>query len=372
MKLTYLVTRGDSIGGAQVHVRDLATRAHRDGHQVLVVTGVPGPLTEQLAAAGVRTRICDGMLREISPHRDFAAVRSVMAILRDERPDLLSTHSSKAGVIGRIAARRAGVPVIFTAHGWAFTSGVPQPKRSIYRLIERGTARLADRIICVSERDRELALAAGMPADRVVTIHNGMPDIDPSLRADPARQDEVRAVMTARFDRQKDHETLFRAMLNVPDLRIDLIGEGPNRAAMESLAGELGISDRIRTIGQTPKVAEYLSAAQIFVLSSHWEGFPRSTLEAMRAGLPVIVSRVGGAAEAVQDGVTGYVVAPGDRDELAVRLGELVTQSQRRSAMGMAGRARYEREFTFDRMYSATMGVYESVAARSKGPNSPG
>jgi glycosyltransferase involved in cell wall biosynthesis len=372
MKLTYLVTRGDSIGGAQVHVRDLATRAHHDGHHVLVVTGVPGPLTEQLAAAGVRTRICDGMLREISPHKDFSAVCSVMSILNEERPDLLSTHSSKAGVIGRIAARRAHVPVIFTAHGWAFTSGVPQPKRSIYRLIERHTARLADRIICVSQRDRELALAAGMPANRVVTIHNGMPDIDPALHADPSRQDIVRAVMTARFDRQKDHETLFRALLDVPDLHLDLIGDGPSRAAMEALASELGIADRIHVVGQTPNVAEHLAAAQLFVLSSHWEGFPRSTLEAMRAGLPVIVSRVGGAAEAVEDGITGYVVGSGDRDELAVRLRELVNHPERRTTMGLAGRALYHREFTFERMYSATMEVYKSVGARSEGPNSPG
>jgi glycosyltransferase involved in cell wall biosynthesis len=362
MKIMWLITRGDSIGGAQVHVRDLATRAHHDGHEVVVATGVPGPLTEQLAAAGVRVRLCEGMAREISPHRDLTAIHSVIGILTEEKPDLLSTHSSKAGIIGRIAAHRLHVPVIFTAHGWAFTSGVPQPKRTIYRLIERRAAKWADKIICVSDNDRELAVAAGIEPDRLTTVHNGMPDIDPALRARPGQAGPPRAVMIARFDRQKDHDTLFRALLDVPEIHLDLIGDGPGRAGSEALAGTLGIADRVNFHGQQRDVAPWLAQAHLFVLSSHWEGFPRSTLEAMRAGLPVIVSRVGGAAEAVTDGTTGFVVAPRDRDELSVRLRDLAAHPDRRAALGAAGRERYEREFTFDRMYDATLSVYRTIA----------
>jgi glycosyltransferase involved in cell wall biosynthesis len=357
----YVITRGDSIGGAQIHVRDLATHCQTLGHEVTVVTGASGPLTEQVNAFGIETRICPGMLREISPHKDLAAVRALAGIMRELKPELVSCHSSKGGIIGRLAAKRAAVPAIFTAHGWAFTGGVPQPKRTIYRLIERGTERLARRIVCVSEHDRAIGIAAGMSPERLVTVHNGMPDIDPGLRADPGRDGPVRLVMTARFDRQKDHETLFRALTTLPDVELDLIGNGPGQSATEALADQLGITGRVRFLGQRLDVAELLADAHIFVLSSRWEGFPRSTLEAMRAGLPVVVSRVGGAAEAVDDGQSGFVVEPGDREQLAERLRELVHDPDLRRRMGAASRIRYETSFTFDHMAAKTFAVYEAA-----------
>ena len=361
MRLTYVITRGDSIGGAQVHVRDLATHCASLGHYVTVVTGAAGPLTDQLTAAGIESRICTGMLREVSPHQDISAVRDLTAILRELKPELVSTHSSKAGVIGRLASRWAGIPAIFTAHGWAFAVGVPQPRRTIYRLIERGAERLAQRIICVSGHDRTIGIVAGMDPERLVTVHNGMPDIDSGLRADPDREGPVRLVMTARFDRQKDHETLFRALTTLPDVGLDLIGNGPDRAATEALAERRGIAARVRFLGQRLDVAEILANAHAFVLSSRWEGFPRSTLEAMRAGLPVVVGRVGGAAEAVEEGRSGFVVEPGDREQLAERLRELVHKPELRREMGAASRARYEADFTFTRMFARTFAVYEQA-----------
>lgn len=357
----YVITRGDSIGGAQVHVRDLAIHCASLGNDVTVVTGAAGPLTEQLRAAGVESRCCPGMLREIGPRQDLGAVRALAGIMQELRPDLISAHSSKAGVVGRLAAWRAGVPAIFTAHGWAFTGGVPQPKRTAYRAIERATERLARRIVCVSEHDRAIGIAAGMSPERLVTVHNGMPDVDPGLRAESGREGPVRLVMTARFDRQKDHETLFRALTALPEVELDLIGDGPGRSATEELATRLGLGDRVRFLGQRVDVARILAQAHVFVLSSRWEGFPRSTLEAMRSGLPVVVSGVGGAAEAVDDGRTGFVVSPGDREQLAARLRDLVTSPDLRREMGAAGRARYEAEFTFARMFAQTYAVYEGA-----------
>ena len=358
-RIMFVVTRGDSIGGAQIHVRDLATHLTRDGHSVHVVTGIAGPLTEQLAVAGVPSTIVPGLLREIDPLRDAGAVRALVRVMRAERPELISTHSSKAGVIGRIAARVTGVPAIFTAHGWAFTDGVPEPKRTVYRLVERLHAPLARRIICVSEHDRAIGERAGIRATRLRVVHNGMPDITPELRAAPGRETpRPRAVMIARFDQQKDHATLLEALSRVPGLTLDLIGDGPGREAVEASVTRLRLCDRVQLLGQRPDVAERLADADLFVLSSRWEGFPRSTLEAMRAGLPVIVSRVGGAAEAVVEGETGFVVAPGDIATLADRLQRLRDDAALRGAMGAAGRARYEERFTFERMYAETSAVY--------------
>lgn len=362
MNIVWLITRGDSIGGAQIHVRDLALRAQADGHAVTVATGAAGPLTEQLSSAGIPTRIVEGMLREINPIHDVGAIRSVTDLLRDIRPNVISTHSSKAGIIGRIAARRAGVPAVFTAHGWAFTDGVPQPKRAIYRLTERATAPLARRIICVSRHDLALATSAGIASDRLIAIHNGMPDIAGDLRAHPDQGQPVRAVMTARFDRQKDHETLLRALLDVPDMHLDLVGDGPDHHRIAQRIRTLGLADRVHILGQRHDVDRILARAHLFVLSSHWEGFPRSTLEAMRAGLPVVVSDVGGAAEAIEEGTTGFVVPPSDRDALVARLTELSANPAMRKSMGDAGRQRYEALFTFDRMYDQTMEVLRAAS----------
>ena len=167
--------------------------------------------------------------------------------------------------------------------------------------------------------------------------------------------------MVARFDDQKDHATLLAALARVPALDLDLIGDGPGRGATERLVGELGLGDRVALLGQRSDIAERLAAAPLFVLSSRWEGFPRSTLEAMRAGLPVVVSDVGGSAEAVAEGATGHVVPPGDVVALAGHLGRLAGDPAARAAMGAAGRRRYEAEFTFDRMYGETAGVWAEV-----------
>ncbi len=328
MRVIYAITRGDVVGGAQLHVRDLAIGTRDAGHDLLVVCGNEGELTRELQAEGIAVEICKGMLRAIHPVRDVAAVRDMTRIIDEYKPEIVSAHSSKAGTICRIAARRAGVPAVFTAHGFAFTDGVPQPTRTIYKVVERITERLADNIICVSEFDRQIGIKAGMSPKRLVTIHNGMTDVDPHLRAKPADGDPVRLVMTARFDRQKDHDTLLRAIATVPDVHLDLIGTGPDMEKTQQLAQQLGVDDRVHFLGQRFDVAEILAGAHVFVLSSNWEGFPRSTLEGMRAGLPVVVSDVGGSAEAIVVGKTGFTVRPNDREELASRIRELAVQSR--------------------------------------------
>ena len=365
MKIAYVITRCDSVGGAQIHVRDLALESVAQGHEIVVITGQSGEITGRLEAAGVRVRVCPGLLREINPLRDLRAVRELTRIMRDELPDVVSAHSSKAGLIGRLAANRAGIPALFTAHGWAFTPGVPLTRRIAYTLIERLVERFAARIICVSDFDRQLAIARGMSPARLVTIHNGMPDILPELRASPAAADPVRLIMVARFDRQKDHETLFRAMATLPDVELDLVGDGPGLEADRDLATRLGLSARVRFLGHRADVVPILARAQMFVLSSRWEGFPRSILEAMRAGLPVVASNVGGVEEAVIDGLTGFVVTPGDREEMAERLRDLVRSPKRRAEMGEAGRHRYERMFRFETMFAQTIALQKEVAAEA-------
>jgi glycosyltransferase involved in cell wall biosynthesis len=365
VKIAYIVTRADPIGGAQIHVRDLAAAVQAQGHSPTVMTSGRGPFVDALRMQGTPTVLLEHLSVPIGPVRDLRALREIHRVLKDLRPDLLAAHSSKAGILGRLAGRSLRIPVVFTVHGWAFTPGIPAIRRAIYRRIERFVGPFASRIITVSEFDRRLALEAGISSrERVVTVHNGMPDVAPHLRADPGGS-PVRLIMVARFGAQKDHPTLLRALAGLQDhaWELDLIGEGPLMAQTESLAATLGIGSRVRFLGQRMDVAEKLANAQVSLLVSNWEGFPLSILESMRAGLPVVASSVGGVEESVRDGETGYVVPRGDTEVLRERIGRLLADPALRVRLGTEGRACYERHFTLSHSVTETLAVYRDVLA---------
>jgi glycosyltransferase involved in cell wall biosynthesis len=365
MRIAYVLTRADPIGGAQIHVRDVATAMQAAGHSTVVVTGGRGPFLEDLAALGVPTVVAPHLTVPIRPLDDLRALREIRAALASFRPDLVAVHSSKAGILGRLAGRSLRMPVVLTAHGWSFTPGIPDLQAALYRRIERLAGPLAARIITVSEFDRRLGIEAGIaPADRIVTVYNGMPDVAPALRADPARA-PARLVMVARYGPQKDHPTLLHALAGLKELpwELDLVGEGPLRQEVEELTRALGLGDRVHFLGQRMDVDRILAGAQVSLLATNWEGFPLSILEAMRARLPVVASAVGGVAESVRDEDSGYLVPRAGVEILRDRIGRLVADPGLRARMGESGRARYERDFTLARCAARTLDVYQDVLA---------
>jgi glycosyltransferase involved in cell wall biosynthesis len=365
VRIAYIVTRADPIGGAQIHVRDLAAAVQAQGHSATVITSGSGPFIDELRAQNTPTIVLRHLAVPIDPARDLRALREIRGVLRDIRPDLLTAHSSKAGVLGRLAGRSLHIPVVLTVHGWSFTPGIPAFHAAVYRQIERVVGPLASKIITVSQFDRQLALDARIAAEsRIVTVHNGMPDIPPRLWADPART-PPRLVMVARFGAQKDHPTLLRALAGLLDhpWELDLIGDGPLMGDTESLAATLGIAGRIRFLGQRMDVDQILARAQASLLVTNWEGFPLSILEAMRAGLPVVASSVGGIGESVRDGATGYLVPRGDVDLLRDRIRRLLSTPALRVRLGTNGRDRYEQHFTLSHCVSETIAVYRDVLA---------
>jgi glycosyltransferase involved in cell wall biosynthesis len=278
-------------------------------------------------------------------------------------PDLIAAHSSKAGWLARLVGRSLGVPVIFTAHGWVFTECGSDLRSEAYAFVEGLVAPLAARIVTVSEYDRRLAVQYGVAApDKLVTVHNGIRDVAPQLRAQPGAA-PPRLVMVARFSPQKDHATLIKVLSGLPELswQIDFIGDGPLIPDMDRLVRDGGIQSRVRFLGLRKDVAECLAGAQLLLLTSNCEGLPLSILEAMRAGLPVIASDVGGVPELVRDGETGFLVARGDGPMLRDRLVRMIGDANLRERMGAAGRQRYEREFGFEQMFEATVAVYAQV-----------
>ena len=366
MKIAYVITRADSVGGASIHVRDMARAMLERGHQATVLLGGNGPVAKQLAAAGVPFVSLRCLERRIHPVRDLRAGAEIVAALRALAPDLVSTHTAKAGWIGRAAARRLSIPALYTPHGWSIGSRMSPRLGAIFSLAEKVAAKWSAAIICVCEDERRLALGKRIAAPgKLLVVHNGVGDVAPELRGRP-EQAPVRICSIARFAPPKDHRTLLRALATLRSQRweLDLVGDGPREAEMRNLASQLGLAARVRFFGYVPDPAPVLAGAQLFVLSSRSEAFPRSVLEAQRAGLPVIASAVGGIGEAVTDGANGLLVPAGNPEPLAAALEKLCADAQLRVSMGAAARAAYERSFRLEYMVDSTAAIYAKLLGR--------
>ncbi len=263
-----------------------------------------------------------------------------------------------------MVCRRQNIPNVFTAHGWAFTEGISELKRWVYTFVERSAAKWTDRIICVSEYDRKLALDYSVAAEaKLIAVHNGIPLLEDVDLARPDKGDVVNIIMVARFSEQKDHGLLLEAVPNINSrqrFRVQLVGDGEKFDEMMTRAQQMGL-ENVEFLGNRSDVASLLSQAHIFVLTSNWEGFPLTILEAMQAGLPVVASDVGGVREAVTEGTTGYLIPRGDVQTLTSRLQYLINEPGIRAQMGINARRIFEENFTLDKMMHETIAVYEKV-----------
>jgi glycosyltransferase involved in cell wall biosynthesis len=362
-----VITRAEA-GGAQVHVRDLVLGL-ADRFTITVAVGEDGFLVEALRAGGVDVRVVPALQREIAPKADRAALADLRALIRAVKPDLVHTHSSKAGILGRLAARLEGVPALHTAHAWSFSDGIAWRRKAVTVPVEALVGRVTDRFVVVSEADREVGTRwrVARPA-QVRVVHNGV--ADSALRADPGAAGPPRLTMVARLAAPKQPVLLLEAFAAVGgDARLDLVGDGPDRPAVEAAVARLGLGDRVTLLGNRRDVPALLARSQVFALISRQEGFPLAILEAMRAGLPVIASDVGGVSEAVEPGRTGLLVPRDDRAALTDALRRLLGDPDARREMGGAGRAAFEARFTLCRMLDATAAVYsELIPASSPAP----
>ena len=365
--ILHLITRGER-GGAQTYVLELLKAAQRRGARPVLAVGEAGFLSDAAAALGIDVHRVENLVHPIRPRRDLAAVAEVARLLRRVKPDLVHCHSTKAGLVGRLGAWRAGVPAVFTAHGWEFAPGLAWSRRVVVWPCEWLAGRFSAKIIAVSGADRTLAHSTGIIRDEhLATIRYGVPD-DPR-RATPDGAGPVELVMVARLAPPKDPDTLLRALRQLRgDWRMTLVGGGPGQERARAVVREHGMDARVCFLGDCDDVPGVLARCHVFVLMSKKEGLPISILEAMRAGLPVVAADVGGVREQVTDGETGYLVPSGDDATLARRLQTLVDDPSLRRQMGQAGRARYEGEFTLDRMVERTWAVYRDALTRGGAP----
>jgi glycosyltransferase involved in cell wall biosynthesis len=358
-KLLYLITRAER-GGAQSHVLDLA-RGMREQFDSEVATGEEGFLTDTCREEGIPVHVVPGLEREIKPFDDWRGLGELIKLMRRIKPDIVHAHTFKAGFLGRLAAKRLKIAALYTVHMWPFGRAVPLSWRIAAPHCERMAARWCDRIISVSDLGARTAAEHRIcDPSKVVAVLNGIADHPGRARLD--HDQGLSCTMVARFTGFKDHALLLRAFARVPgEARLKLVGDGDTLPAAKRLAEELGIRERVEFKGSRGDVPEILAQTDVFVLASKTETLPISILEAMRAGLPVIASDVGGVSEEVVDGETGLLVSSGSVEELSSALNRLLTDKTLRMTMGRAGRKRFEKLFVADTMIGRTRELYEQV-----------
>lgn len=356
MKVLYLVTKSER-GGAQVHVLDLI-RALGNRIQPVVACGDSGFLIEECRKLGVETHVVPDLVHPVRPLKDVRAVLAVAALIRSCRADLIHGHTGKAGLIARLAGWLTKTPALYTVHSWSFV-GTSRSTASVAVWLERAARLAGGTVIEVCRSNFAMARKRGViSAAHHLMIWNGVPDTQ--LRARPVWGRPVRILMVARLVLHKHHSVLLRALAGIDpsSWHLTFAGDGPLRGETEDLATSLGIQDRVLFAGDTDEVASLLAQSDILVLATRFESLPLCIIEAMRAGLPVVSSDVGGVRELVTHGTTGYVVPHSDPHALQERLRELISSDQTRSRMGQMGRLQYERHFTVEKMAGAVLSLY--------------
>ena len=386
-RVVHIITRL-ILGGAQENTVSTAIGQHRDPRfDVTVVCGVDeageGNMFTEVARAGVRTVVMPSLVREIRPFTDVKALFDLYRFLTRGRYTIVHTHSSKAGIIGRLAAYAAGVPiVVHTLHGLAFHDFQASWNNRLYIALERICAPISHRLISVSDRVTETALARGIGRpDQYVTIHSGIElDLLLSVRDRLSVEDAKRQVgippdapvvgKIARLFPLKGHEQFFASateiVQQIPETYFLLVGDGPLRDQLFEDAKRLGLRDRVVMVGRVPpeRVPECIQAMDVVVHTSLREGIARVLPQAGAVGKPVVTFDLDGAPEVVQDGVSGYLVAAVDVSGIARRTVELLRAPERRAAFGQAGRIFAKEYFSAGAMVERINAVYVELLSR--------
>lgn len=371
LRILYVITKANW-GGAQRYVYDLAVAAKAAGHTVRVVSGPEGVLTRKLAEAAIETISLPSLSRDVSLGSEWRVFTELRAQIQEFEPDIVHGNSSKAGGLAALAARTTGsAHSIFTAHGWAFNEARPLWQRLLIWLAHYATVLLADRTICNSKATLHDARHMPLVRERLVVIHNGIGAIDFHTRGD-ARERLAPTLSLpfwigtiAELHPTKQISVLIRAFKDIAAKHLDtalvLIGDGQERERLERYVKRLDLEQRVVFCGHVDEAARYLPALDLFVLPSHTESLGYVVIEAGRAGVPVVASRVGGIPEIIDSGVSGALVRPGSYHLLATTLETLIKDPALRSRYATNLKARVEDKFSLERMTQKTIALYHSL-----------
>ncbi|MES9535843.1 MULTISPECIES: glycosyltransferase [unclassified Actinomadura] len=317
-----------------------------------VANAAAGDLTRQAHAAGMEIVQVGPLVPQVSPRDDLAALRTLTRVLAEGRYDVVHTHSAKGGVIGRVAAARAGVPrIVHTWHGFPFNEFQSWARRRAYIGLERVAAKRTDAFLAIGSETVTTALRLGLTTPERVRLSWPAVDVD-AYAAAPGSRARARRLLdlplgvkvvgsVGRLTFQKGPEVFAKAIARLPDDVFGLwVGGGPMAGEMEKLTARLGIGDRMRWLGHRGDVAEVLPAFDVMAMASRWEGLPCALVEAIGAGIPLVATAVPSNQDLVLAGETGMLVPPEEPDGLATAVSALLNDPSAAARMAERARAR--------------------------------
>ena len=376
MRLCHVITKPE-LGGAQLSTLNILSGLPKDKYKVFLITSPEGVLSAEFKdLSGVSTFFSPFLVRPLNPLYDILAFIHILSIYRRYKIALVHTHSSKAGIIGRWAARFSGVNrIIHTVHGWSFNDYQHFFIRSFFILLERVTARFTTKIICVSRKDLETGLKYKIaPKEKFELIKYGIlleefrrPRVDKLEKRKELgiRNNDPVVGMIACLKPQKSPLDYIKASIKVyqemPHVNFLLIGDGVLKSDCESTLASSPLNGRFIFAGWRRDISEILDVLDLVVLTSKWEGMPITLIEALCKGCPIVATNVGGAAELIKEGVTGYLTKPGEYQETAEYILKILEDSDTLRKMKKEASLSIDSSFDMHRMLNEVEGLYREI-----------
>ncbi|HVO11644.1 MAG TPA: glycosyltransferase [Vicinamibacteria bacterium] len=371
-----------NIGGPSLHVILLSADLRPLGYETRLVVGTESPREGNMfplaLEKGVECEAMAGLGREVAPLRDLRALVGLVRLMRSWRPAIVHTHTAKAGLLGRLAARAAGVPtIVHTYHGHVLRGYFSPAQTAFYRWLERRLAGLADALVAVSESVKQdlVGMAIARPAKiRVVPLGLELQHLTGELPRGVLRREAGIAAeaplvgMVGRLVPVKDVPTFLRAAQRVresrPQVRFALVGDGEERAALETHNRELGLADAVTFFGWRRDLSAVYGDLDVVVNASVNEGTPVALIEALAAAKPVVATRVGGTPDLLGEDLRGRLVPAGDPDALAAAIVETLEQAEAARGRAQAGREHVLAHHGADRLVRDVDALYRELRAQ--------
>jgi len=374
LRVAHIITQLE-LGGAQQNTLYTVGHLNSDLYEPILICGPGGILDDEAKKGAWPTHFVRWLVRPVRPWKDVLALIAIYRLLREMKPHIAHTHSSKAGILGRIAAYVAGVPVIIhTFHGFGFTPEQPDWLRAFYVWIEKCCAFLSTHLIFVSKDNEEEAASLGIGKGKPASlIRSGIVIQEPPILS-PLREelniptDAWVVVTVGNFKPQKNPMDVVKTAKAVlekePQVHFLLVGDGEQRAAVEHYVQIEGIASQIHFLGWRQDIYTVLAGANCFLLTSLWEGLPRALIEAAVARLPAVAYAVNGVKDILKDDETGFPIPPHDTALAAEKILWLKNNPFEARRLGARARAQVIKEFDIDTMVRAQEELYEQLYAK--------
>jgi len=381
LNILHIITKLE-LGGAQKSTLHTVDLLNKDRYNLSLISSNAGILIpEARSIPQIDLSLLPTLKRAVDPLKDFFALVGLIRLINNKKFDIVHTHSSKAGILGRWAARLAGVPVVLhTIHGWGFHQWQHPLTRKFFIFLERITAKITDQLIAISQSDIKKGLAAGIgAADKYTLVGYGIPlrefadcqaDIKKKKEELGIKTDSPVVGMVACFKPQKAPGDFLKVAALIkkdfPETKFLMVGDGVLRRKLEGLRKKFALEKDVIFTGWRRDIPQILSILDVFALTSLWEGSPIVLLEAMASAVPIVATSAGGAQEIIRNGINGFLVSPGNIRTMTQRVATLLGNKVLARKMGQEGRRLLDTSFEVEHMVKQVDRLYQALGKEKR------